>query len=489
MKSLLTFEAEPFEAYAESGNAGQLSERGWRLESGWELETGVSYFNWDGVPEQVRELLARCKEPVAVAAAIQAGDPSLDHLSDLVFFSRHPERFVTPPDRDGRFISRTEPPTVYSALSQEWLEIRDKVVRPLLEEARRRPVVSVPISPVTTMADYIDLVACAEGRLSGENPLRILSLLRQLYYGPEVWTAAGGRTRFWRDIIRCGQDVNALKNRLDVRLFNALQKSQTVAGTDVGHVFTGLESMVCPTPTVVVNVPRVGAHPAITAVNMPNWEFATWGGDLGSAVAARVFEQRCGGLPAALWPCRGLGNPANWDVYIGLKGSRVSYEDLNGNIDSYAIGAGLTAFLPGNRIQPIQTLPQRLSSIMRDYYLNPNSDFGRRRTLRFRFFAQSLGCRISASSITNRQEVRDNIGQRLAAFARAFYVGGLLQDLQQEWARRGVALSEQAQCLARCAGSAAVSAIWREFFAYSKEAVDLLLDWLEQDPIMGQPRL
>ena len=165
MKSLLTFEAEPFEAYAESGNAGQLSERGWRLESGWELETGVSYFNWDGVPEQVRELLARCKEPVAVAAAIQAGDPSLDHLSDLVFFSRHPERFVTPPDRDGRFISRTEPPTVYSALSQEWLEIRDKVVRPLLEEARRRPVVTIPISPVTTMADYIDLVACAERTL------------------------------------------------------------------------------------------------------------------------------------------------------------------------------------------------------------------------------------------------------------------------------------------------------------------------------------
>ena len=103
MKSLLTFEAEPFEAYAESSNAGQLSETGWRLESGWEFETGVSYFNWDGFP------LARCKEPVAVAAAIQAGDRSLEHLSDLRSFSRHPERFVTPPDRDGRFISSAEP--------------------------------------------------------------------------------------------------------------------------------------------------------------------------------------------------------------------------------------------------------------------------------------------------------------------------------------------------------------------------------------------
>jgi hypothetical protein len=65
-----------------------------------------------------------------VAAAIQAGDRSLEHLSDLVFFSRHPERFVTPPDRDGRFISNAEPPAVYAALSKEWLEIRDKSVRP-----------------------------------------------------------------------------------------------------------------------------------------------------------------------------------------------------------------------------------------------------------------------------------------------------------------------------------------------------------------------
>jgi hypothetical protein len=297
------------------------------------------------------------------------------------------------------------------------------------------------------MADYIDLVECAERRFPGENPLRMLSLIRQLYYGPEAWTAAGGRTRFWRDIIHCGQDVNVLRDRLDARLFNALQKSQTVAGIDVGHVFTGLESMVCPTPTVVVNVPGIGAQPAITAVNMPNSEFATWGGDLGSAVAARIFEQRCQG-PGA-WPCGGLGGPRNWDVYIGLNGSRASYADLNGNIDSYAIGGGLTTFLPGNRIQPILALPQPLSSILRDYYLNPNSIFGRRRMNRFRCFAQTLGCRISSGSITNRADVQQNVGQRLAAFARAFYVGGLLQDLQQEWARRGVTLQEQGQCVAR----------------------------------------
>ena len=356
MESLFTFEAEPFEAYVESGDRREPSKYRWRSESGWELETGAtSYFNWDGVPEQVRELLARCKEPVAVAAAIQAGDRNLNHLSDLVFFGRHFERFITPPDRDkgereyrdGRFISNAEPPEVYSALSKEWLEIRDKLVQPLLDDAKRRPVVTIPTSPVTTMAEYIDLVGCLERFESGfaaANPKRLLSLLRQLYYGAEPWTAQPGRTPVWRDVIPCGQDVNELRGRLSPRLFNALQKSQTVAGTDLGHVFTGLESMVCPTPTVVINVPWIPGP--VTTVNMPNWEFATWGGDLGSAVAARLFEERCREPNA--WPCGGI--PRTWDLYIGVNGSRASFGDLNGDIDSYAIAGGLTSFLPGNRL-------------------------------------------------------------------------------------------------------------------------------------------
>jgi hypothetical protein len=507
MKSLLAFEAEPFDAYTGPGSSRELpeelgGEEPWAAGAGFvprtatwlESETssslpatGVSYFNWDGVPEQVRELLARCKEPVAVAAAIQAGDRSLDHLSDLVFFGRHFERFVTPPDRDGRFISSAEPTEVYSALSKEWVEIRDKLVRPLLEDAKRRPAVTAPTTPVTTMAESIDLVACLErfeSRWVGDNPLRLLSLLRQFYYGAEPWTAPGGRTRFWRDIITCGQDVNPLKTRLEPHLFNALQKSQTVSGIDLGHVFTGLESMVCPTPSVVINVAWVPG-PA-TTVNMPNWEFATWGGDLGSAVAARLFEERCREPNA--WPCG--GTPRTWGLYIGVNGSRTSYADLNGDIDSYGIGGGLTSFLPGNRLQAIPKLPQPLSSILREYYLNPNSALGRRRTARFRSFAQILGCRVSAGKITNRSDVQKNVGERLASFARAFYVGGLLRDLQQEWERRGVGRLEQARCLAQCGGRTGWSAAYDQAFrTYSQEVVGLLLDWLEQDPITGQPRL
>ncbi len=68
------------------------------------------------------------QERAAVQAAIAAGNRNENRLSDLIFFRRHPER-------NGRLIQRSEPN--FRALSQEWLRIRDQLVRPELRGGYR----------------------------------------------------------------------------------------------------------------------------------------------------------------------------------------------------------------------------------------------------------------------------------------------------------------------------------------------------------------
>lgn len=69
-------------------------------------------------------------------SAIRTGMTNENQLADLIFFRRHPER-------NGRLISRTEPN--FQQLSQEWLHIRDTLVRPVLRGAT--PVPWAPSTP------------------------------------------------------------------------------------------------------------------------------------------------------------------------------------------------------------------------------------------------------------------------------------------------------------------------------------------------------
>jgi hypothetical protein len=63
------------------------------------------------------------QENSVVKRALASGQRDEDKLSNLVFFARHPERTARP-------ITRGEPN--FEALRREWLEIRDRLVRPLL---------------------------------------------------------------------------------------------------------------------------------------------------------------------------------------------------------------------------------------------------------------------------------------------------------------------------------------------------------------------
>ena len=114
---------------------GWAARRARRLQGLGELEYE---FDLSSYPADVQAALRARREAEAVKLAIAKGIRSENQLSDLVFFGRHPER-------RGRYISRTE--AGYSSLSREWLEIRDRIVRPALT-APSIPVVT-PLAPLT----------------------------------------------------------------------------------------------------------------------------------------------------------------------------------------------------------------------------------------------------------------------------------------------------------------------------------------------------
>ena len=117
---------------------GWAARRARRLQGPGELEFEEE-FNLSGYPADVLTTLRARREADAVKLAIGKGIRDENTLSDLVFFARHPER-------SGRYISSGEPN--YSSLSREWLDIRDRIVRPALA-APPEPVVT-PLAPLTT---------------------------------------------------------------------------------------------------------------------------------------------------------------------------------------------------------------------------------------------------------------------------------------------------------------------------------------------------
>ena len=107
-------------------------------------------FNLNSFPVPVRQALASHREDFAVKLAIVYGFRNENELSDLVFFGRHPER-------SGRSLVKGEPG--FQSLSQEWIRIRDQLVRPAI----RSPILSTPLPALSTseQAEYDRLSASA----------------------------------------------------------------------------------------------------------------------------------------------------------------------------------------------------------------------------------------------------------------------------------------------------------------------------------------
>jgi hypothetical protein len=264
-----------------------------------------------------------------------------------------------------------------------------------------------PTSIATSLADYINLILCVEHTAKGLSPREILSLIRQIYYGTESWSKT--RTSFWGDVIPCGISFSHPFHILGGPLLVNLRDSQVVGGVDMGHVFTGLESMICPTSQVELEIPGPNR-----IVNMSNEEFATWGGDLGSAAAKKAFDET------------ELGITKGWSHYFGTPNTLASYEDLLGDIDAWIIRSGLVLQTCGFTSQvPIHSVDKPVSTILADYY-HEMSISGPNVSNRYKCFIESIGGIVlptpSGISITNISKLIGPIYTRVKSFAETFYL-------------------------------------------------------------------
>lgn len=260
----------------------------------------------------------------------------------------------------------------------------------------------------STLNEYIALVMCAERALSSHTPRQMLSLLRQLYYSSQPWSRCrGAGCQFWSDVISCGLSIANPESALGTPLFNALRDSQVVGGVDVGHVFTGLESMFCPRSSVELEVPGPN-----WTIDIKNFEFATWAGDLGSAVAQKVHDEQDNGMPTQAW-----------SNYFLTASSLASEEDLIGDIDAYVMRAGLSgASCQGSPSRTLSSLPGPVSQVLADYYMTPPTGTEASQSNRFACFVRALGGSVAGNSIVGDQiTLTERIGIRIGEFAENFY--------------------------------------------------------------------
>lgn len=298
-------------------------------------------------------------------------------------------------------------------------------------QAEETVITAVPCPPTAaitarTMDDYLELLVCAEARMN-RSPREMLALFRQLYYG-KAWS--NSKASQWAQVIPCSPDIGDPRSALGAPLFESLQKSQSVGDTDVGHVFTGLEAMTCPSASVTpkpspsagfVTKGLAGAASLLgaTTVHTANEDFATWSGDLGSAVAARTG-------------CIALGPKAKSSADCGHRDANQTLEfylrhlasdaDLRGDIDPFVQRAQLLGQGCGGTRQRKLDLGRPVSALFRDYYLDPGSALGQARAHRGRCALQALGGELDASNkLGNRDALVGALAPPIASFAQAFF--------------------------------------------------------------------
>jgi subtilisin family serine protease len=76
----------------------------------------------------VKDLIQNGKLTVEIGAAILGGEKNQNKLTDMIFFHQHPERTV-----NGKQVPISANESGYRQLRQEWLEIRSKIILPIMK--------------------------------------------------------------------------------------------------------------------------------------------------------------------------------------------------------------------------------------------------------------------------------------------------------------------------------------------------------------------
>lgn len=254
-----------------------------------------------------------------------------------------------------------------------------------------------------TLDEYLFLVRCLEKRLGLTAPAdarTALSVLRQVYFGSGGWSLS--RNAVWDNVITGhpwapGTDPTAA---LHPPLMTALQHSQVVEGTDVGHLLTGLDAMLAPAQ-VVVTRGRFGLQ-----TNLANEEWATWAGDVGSA--------------AAEWAM------ATYMTFGPMQGAPVFFtrfasdSDLVGDIDAFGVRVGLGGGPPPAALMRPLVLNASLSEVLLRYFRITSSGPGAARGSRIQDFVAAYGGVVANRQITNRAAFIQRLRPSVDEFARLF---------------------------------------------------------------------
>ena len=259
--------------------------------------------------------------------------------------------------------------------------------------------------------EYLFLVRCLERRLgltAASDTRTALSLLRQIYYGSAAWSAS--HDPVWNMVITNqpwapGADPTTA---LNPPLMSALQHSQVVQGTDIGHILTGMDAMLAPR-NVTITKGSFGLQ-----TNLVNEEWATWAGDVGSAAAEWALDSYLT-----------KPNNANLDPFFHRFASDA---DLIGDIDSFALRAGFSGAAPPAQLMQAIQLTGPLSNALLQYFRITSSALGVARGQRIQNFIEAYGGIISSRKLTNRAALIARLLPSVDEFARLLSIKRLLSS-------------------------------------------------------------
>lgn len=276
-----------------------------------------------------------------------------------------------------------------------------------------------------TLAEYIELVRCAE-QITGLSPRKMLSLLRQLYYGSSSWSRT--QNSLWDTVIPCKENFSKAPTQLyHYYLFASLVNSQLVEGRDIGHIFTGLESMACPNK-VVIRKSKLGVTLTLPT-EIRNELFSTWLGDIGSALGRYVAcWKMVGYVPPQILQnvCdlnqSNLVNNLNLGFYFR---KLASSPDLEGDIAGFVIRAAENKIPCRGSLQQKFNITQPVSTMLRQFFFNTFGSSGKTDINRYHCFAESIGATVANNKITNKGQLNSIFNKEVSHFAQLSFANSV----------------------------------------------------------------